>query len=121
MAGAPSPADWERGSRHHRARWRRHTDDRDRFGDPECAGARLLGAVVRRFLRDRHVVNVALAEPRRGDADELRVALQLAHAPAAAVAHPRTESADELMDHRGHGTLVGHASLDPLGYQLFSR
>src|SRR4030095_2037658 len=39
--------------------------------------ARLFYAVVRRFLRDRDVVHVALAEAGVGDADDLRLALQV--------------------------------------------
>src|ERR687886_402997 len=53
-------------------------------------------AIVRRLLRDRHVVRVALAQPGRGDADEAR-ALHLLDRLRAAVPHRLPQAADELV------------------------
>src|SRR5512144_886180 len=81
-------------------------------------GARSVRAVVRRFLLDDHVVDVALLEPRRGDPDEPRLHAQLADVPAAEVAHAAAEAADELEDRHLHRALVRHAPLDALGDEL---
>src|SRR4051794_39920304 len=74
-------------------------------------------AIVRRFLRDRHVVRVRLAQPGAGDADELRV-LHLCGRGGAAVPHRLPEPADQLIDDRRERALVGDAALDPLGDEL---
>ena len=47
-----------------------------------------------------------------------RFALQCRNVGAAGVAHAGAQAADELMDHRGHAALVGHAALDAFGHQL---
>src|SRR5262249_6921455 len=75
-----------------------------------CASA----AIVRRFLRDRHVVRVRLAEPGRRDADEPRV-LHRVDRLGAAVAHRLSHPADELVDDAAQRPLVGDAPLDALG------
>src|SRR5215210_1924235 len=74
-------------------------------------------AIVRRLLRDRHVVRMRLAQSRAGDADELRV-LELPHRRGAAVTHRLPEPADELVEDVPHRALVGDASLDALGDHL---
>src|SRR5690606_40302497 len=74
--------------------------------------------VVRRLLRDRDVVGVALAEAGGGDADELRPLLERLDGLAAAVAHRGAEAADHLVDDLVEAALVGHAALDPLGHEL---
>src|SRR5512133_1248560 len=79
---------------------------------------RLVDPVVRRFLRDDHVVDVALAQAGGGDADELRLGAKLADVPAADVAHPAPEPAHELEEDHPDRSLVGHAPLDPLGDEL---
>src|SRR6266853_4839417 len=81
----------------------------------------LLRSVIRRFLRDRDVVHVALAEPGGGDANHLRVALQVRDVLAAAVAHPGTQAADQLVNHRGDAAFVRDAALDAFGDQLLMR
>src|SRR5207237_697607 len=75
----------------------------------------LLKSVVRRFLRDDHVVDVRLFEARRADADEARLFLELADCAAAGVAHAGAQAADELRDHLGERALVGDAPLDAFG------
>src|SRR6266852_5485618 len=56
-------------------------------------------AIVRRLFRDRDVVRMRLAKPRRGDADEA-CALHLLQRRRAAVAHRLPEPSDELMQNR---------------------
>src|SRR3954454_12958518 len=73
--------------------------------------------VIRRLLRDRHVVRMALAQPRRGDADEAR-GLHLLDRRGPAVAHRLAHAADELMQDRGQGALVRDAALDALRDEL---
>src|SRR5205085_4705216 len=58
-----------------------------------------LDAVVRRFLRDHHVVRVRLAKSSRGDADELRFRPQVVDVLRAGQSHAAAQSADELRDH----------------------
>src|SRR3954451_7200645 len=74
-------------------------------------------AIVRRLLRDRHVMRMRLAQPGRGDADELRV-VQLLDRRGAAVAHRLPQSADELVEDRRERALVRDAPLDALGHEL---
>src|SRR5437773_12557042 len=80
--------------------------------------ARLLKAVVRRFLGDDDVVDVALLEAGRGDAHESRARLQLADASGAAIAHARAQAAYELLHHRRERSLVRDHALDALGHEL---
>src|SRR5918995_15901 len=81
-------------------------------------GSRTTSApIVRRLLRDRHVVRVRLAQARAGDPHELRL-LQLRDGGCAAVAHRLPQAANELVEHVPHRALVGHAALDALGDHL---
>src|ERR671913_29307 len=81
-------------------------------------GSRTTSApIVRRLLRDRHVVRVRLAQARPRDPHERRV-LQLADRGRAAVAHGLPEAADELVEHVPHRALVRDAALDPLRNHL---
>src|SRR6185295_17774481 len=82
------------------------------------ARVRSLKAVVRRFLGDDDVVDVALLQAGGGDAHEARAGLQLADAPGAAVAHARPQAAHELLDHRRQRPLVGDHALDAFGHEL---
>ena len=78
-----------------------------------------LDAVVRRFLGDDHVVHVALAQARRGDAHEARAARAAPRAfGAPTVAHARAQAADELVDVDRERAAVRHAALDALGHEL---
>src|SRR5262245_36116512 len=91
-----------------------------RTGRSSASGSGTTSAtIVGRFLRDRHVVRVALAEPRRRDADELRV-LHLLDRRRAAVAHRLADAADELVQDRPERPLVRDAALDPLGDELLN-
>src|SRR3954453_14798712 len=74
-------------------------------------------AIVRRFLRDRHVVRVRLAQPGAGDADELR-ALHLCGRRRAAIPHRLPQPADELVHDRRERALVGDATFDSLRHEL---
>src|SRR6201746_383436 len=99
------------------------TPTRSRALRPRCATARRsrdlpARAVVRRVLRDRHVVRMALAQPGRGDADEARARLHLLDRRRAAVAHRLAQATDDLVDDPGERPLVGHATLDALGHEL---
>src|SRR3954467_6856285 len=73
--------------------------------------------IVRRLLRDRHVVRVALAQPGGGDADEAR-GLHLLDRGRPAVAHRLADAADELVQDRRERALVRDAALDALGDEL---
>src|SRR2546430_2173625 len=64
--------------------------------------------IVRRLLRDRHVVRMRLAEPCCGDADELRL-VHLVDRRRAAVAHRLSQTAHELGHDRREGSLVRDA------------
>src|SRR5215475_5781827 len=77
-----------------------------------------LHAVVGSFLGDDHVVDVALAQPRRRDLDEPGLGVQLGDRGAAEVAHRRAQPADELVRRLAQRSLVRHAALDALGHEL---
>src|SRR6266571_2187952 len=62
--------------------------------------------IVRRLLRDRHVVRMRLAQACTCDANELRV-VHLLDRRGAAVAHRLPQPADELVDDRGERPFVG--------------
>src|SRR5690606_34099582 len=79
------------------------------------------GPVVRRFLGDLHVVDVALALARAGDLHELRPGAHLLDGGTADVAHGGAQAADQLVDHAGQRAAVRHAALDALGHQLVGR
>src|SRR5439155_19516775 len=70
--------------------------------------------VVGRFLRDGHVVGVALAEARRADPHEERVRPQLLDVAGAAVAHPGAQAPDHLEHRGGERSLERDPPLDPL-------
>src|SRR5947207_12553365 len=73
--------------------------------------------IVRRLLRDRHVVRVRLAQPRPGDPHEA-CALHVLDRGGAAIAHRLPQAADELVDDRSERALVADAALDSLGNEL---
>ena len=75
-------------------------------------------AVVRRVLRDRDVVRMALAQPGGRDPDEAGARLHLLDRRGAAVAHRLPEAADDLVDDARQRALVRHAALDALGHEL---
>src|SRR5690348_17286321 len=71
-----------------------------------------LNVVIRRFLRDLHVVDVRLAHAGGCDLHELGLAAHLFDRAASGVAHARAHAAHQLLDDRGRGPLVGDAALD---------
>src|SRR5215208_606212 len=73
--------------------------------------------VIRRLLRDRHVVRMGLAEPSAGNAHEARV-LELGDRRRPAVAHRLADAPDQLVKDRREPPLVGDAPLDSLGDEL---
>src|SRR5690606_17976683 len=78
----------------------------------------LSGPVVRSLAGDRHVVDMALAQARAGDADELAAAAHRGDRRMAGIAHRRAEPADELVEGSGGRALVGDLALDTLGDKL---
>src|SRR4030088_451583 len=74
-------------------------------------------AIVRGLFRNRHVVRMRFAQPRRRDSHEAR-ALHLVDRRRSAVAHRLPQAADELMQYRRQRSLVRNAPLDPLGDEL---
>src|SRR2546426_3312894 len=77
-----------------------------------------LARIVRALAGDRHVVHVALAQSRTGDAQEPRLVVQLGERPRADVTHRRAQAAGELMQHGCRRALVGHLTLDAFGHQF---
>src|SRR3954447_8561499 len=73
--------------------------------------------IVRRLLRDRHVVRMRLPQAGRGDPNELRV-VQLLDRRRAAIPHRLPQSPDELVQDRRERSLVRNASLDSLRHEL---
>src|ERR1043166_2693828 len=74
--------------------------------------------IIRALARDRHVVDVALAQARAGDAHEARLVAELGEARGADVAHGGAQAAGELMQHGRDRALVGHLTLDALRHEL---
>src|SRR5437588_2930354 len=74
-------------------------------------------AIVWRFLRDRHVVRVRFAEPRRRDADEAR-ALHLLERRRTAVPHRLPQPPDQLVQDGRERALVEDAAFDALRDEL---
>src|SRR5712691_4803948 len=88
-------------------------------GGASATGSRTTSptAIVRRVLRDRDVVRMALAQTGAGDPDEAR-GLQRLDRLRAAVAHRLAQAADELVDDRLDRPLVRDAALDSLRHEL---
>src|SRR5258708_20551748 len=78
----------------------------------------LLHAIVRRFLRDDHVVHMALAQSRRGDSNEPALLAEFFQSGRSHVAHAALQSADELVRQRAQRSFVGHAPLDAFRTRL---
>src|SRR4051812_22243733 len=83
--------------------------------------APLLEPVVRSFLGDDHVVDVTLAEPRRGNPHELRLGVEVRDRRATEIAHRGAQPADQLVQRLAQRALVRHATLDAFGNQLRRR
>src|SRR6218665_2369762 len=78
----------------------------------------LFRPVVRRFLGDLHVVDVALTDACGSDLDELGLVLHVGNGGATAVAHARANAASHLEDDRDNRALVRHTTLDAFGHEL---
>src|ERR671935_2519957 len=118
----PTSSEYTRHSRTRRAISCAYCPPRSSTSTGRSSGARsgsgrTLAPIVRRLLRDRHVVRMALAQARRGDAHEL-CALHLVDRRGAAVAHRLAQTADELVQDGGERALVRDAPLDALGHEL---
>src|SRR5919204_2813889 len=118
----PTSSEYTRHSRTRRAISCAYCPPRSSTSTGRSCGARsgsgrTLAPIVRRLLRDRHVMGVALAQTRRRDAHELRP-LHLLDRGRAAVAHRLPQPADELVQDRGERPLVRHAPFDPLRHEL---
>src|SRR3954469_19395542 len=74
--------------------------------------------VIRRFLRDLHVVHVGFAHAGESDLHEFRLRAHLVHGAAAGVAHARAHAAHQLQDDGAGRALVGNAALDAFGHEL---
>src|SRR5215471_6014843 len=74
--------------------------------------------IVRAFPGDGHVVDMALAQTRAGDADELRLLVKLREIPGADITHCRAQATGELMHDIADRALVGHLPFDALGHEL---
>src|SRR6185437_6363801 len=82
-------------------------------------GRALIGAIVRCFLGDLHVVHMRLADAGRRNFDELGARAQGVDRRTAAIPHRGANAAHELVNHRGDRALVRHPPLDTFGHQLF--
>src|SRR5690606_10610367 len=80
--------------------------------------ARSFEPIVRRFLRDRHVVHVAFLASRARDAHERRPRAHLLDAAAARIAHRSAQAADELLHDRDEAALVRHPPFDAFRHEL---
>ena len=69
------------------------------------------------FLRDHHVMRVALAQARAGDPHEAGSRLQCRSSRRRSSPSP-AQAADELVDDRRQRPLVRHAAFDALGHEL---
>ena len=78
----------------------------------------LFHAVIRRFLSNDHVVNVAFPQSRWGNPQEARFPLQLADVARAAVAHAGFQAADQLVDKIGQRAFGRNPPFDAFGRQL---
>src|SRR5437879_4143626 len=118
----PTSSEYTRHSRTRRAiscaYWPpRSTTSTGRSSAGRSGSGRTSAPIVRCLLRDRHVMRMALAEPRGGNADELRV-LHLLDRRGAAIAHGLAHAADELMQDRGDRAFVGNAPFDSFRNEL---
>src|SRR5258706_11739937 len=78
----------------------------------------ILHAVIRRLLRDRDIVRVALGHARRAHPAEPRVGLQLVDVFRAAISHSGSQSADHLIHEIAQRPAIRNAAFHTFGYQL---
>src|SRR5437879_13189578 len=92
--------------------------------EPIAFGNRLelnLRPVVGGFLRDDHVVDVALPQTGLGNLNEAGLLLHLADGAATAVPHAGTQPADQLVHHSRQRAAVRDASFNAFRHQLLHR
>src|SRR5216684_6868920 len=77
-----------------------------------------LWPVVRRFLRDENVVDVAFPLARLAHADEFRSPAQFHETRGPHVAHSGLHSANQLLDIRSKRSAMRYAALDSFGHEL---
>src|SRR6185437_12931919 len=77
--------------------------------------------IVRRLAGHRDVVDMALAQTRRGDLHETAILLHVGDSLVAGVAHRRAQAADKLVNDVADRPLVRHAAFDPFRHQLQRR
>src|SRR5689334_23023467 len=75
--------------------------------------------VVRRFFRDRDLVNVALAHTSVGDANEVGARAHFLNGAAAGVTHGSAQTASELVKDGDDGAFVRHATFHTFRHDLF--
>src|SRR5512133_795419 len=75
--------------------------------------------VIRGFLGDGHVVDMAFAHARAGDAHEFGLRAHLVDVGAARVTHGGPQAARELVQDRDDAALVRHAAFHAFRNQLF--
>src|SRR6185312_13203364 len=74
--------------------------------------------VIRAFPRNRDVVDVAFAQARAGDADELRLLVEFGEVAGADIAHRGAQAAGELVHDVADRALVRHLALDAFRHEL---
>src|SRR5690554_4906284 len=77
-------------------------------------------AVVRRFLGDGHVVNVALTHTGIGNPHKFRLGAHFVHGGAASVTHGGAQAANQLVHDVTHRALAGNTTFDTFRNQLFN-
>src|SRR5580693_1558234 len=74
--------------------------------------SQLFQPVIRRFAGDDHVVDVAFAQSRLGDADKFAALLKFFQSGGAAISHAAPKPADELIDETRERSLIGYLPFD---------
>jgi hypothetical protein len=82
-----------------------------------------LGAVVRRFMRDRDIMRMVLPHRRGADEDETSISSQFGAScsidrPCTQISHPRSQPADQLVDVIAERTAERHSAFDAFGDNL---
>src|SRR5690606_36134104 len=80
----------------------------------------LTDAVVRRFLGDSHVVDVALKHTGVGNSHKFGLGAHFIHGGAAGVTHCCTQTANQLVHNVAHRALAGNTAFNTFRHQLFN-
>src|SRR5262245_8699205 len=86
-----------------------------------AAFVRILDRIIRRFLRDRDVVRMALGHARATHPAESCIAAKTLDVFRAAISHARTQAAHELIDEITQRPTIRHASFDAFGHHFARR